>query len=96
MRTFFNTNKVLLKTVIILTIFIAIGIVYAMWSETLRINVTANTGELDAAIVTAYTSDSSPTTIDYNGAVDIWPTCENFTYNPDYNSWVAVLAGDLS
>ena len=96
MKSFFTVNNILLKALAVLVLFIAIGTIYAMWSETLRINVTANTGELDAAIVTAYTSDSSPTTIDHNGAVDVWPTCENFTYNPDYNSWVAVLAGDLS
>jgi len=95
MKSFFTVNNILLKALAVLVLFIAIGTIYAMWSETLRINVTANTGELDAAIVRAYTGDGAPGIADYNGEVDVWPSCEDFTYNPGYG-WVAVLAGDLN
>ncbi|RLG74766.1 MAG: hypothetical protein DRO23_05775 [Thermoprotei archaeon] len=88
-----------LKKLIILPIFLvlisSISIAFAMWSETLKVNVTVNTGEVDAEIVRIYTGDEVPPPgiKDYNGTPDTWPTCENFSYTGE--GWVAVISGDL-
>jgi len=94
-----NYRKLLLIPIFLLLVS-SIVVVYAMWSETLRINVTVNTGEVDAEIVRAYTSDPTPPpstethgALDYNGTPDAWPDRTDFNYTGE--GWVAVISGDI-
>jgi len=89
-----------LKKLLVLPIFLilisSISVALAMWSETLKINVTVNTGEVDAEIVRAYTSDSVPPPhglLDVNGTPTAWPNCTDFNYTGE--GWVAVISGDI-
>jgi len=50
----------MIGALIALVMLASMGIAFAMWSETLRINVTVNTGEVNVEIVDAYTSDETP------------------------------------
>jgi len=89
-----------LKKLLVLPIFLilisSMSVALAMWSETLKINVTVNTGEVDVEIVRAYVDDDiPPPTIkpDYNGTPNAWPNCTNFNYTGE--GWVAVIKGDI-
>ena len=94
MKMSFAANNALLKALALLLLFIIMGTAYAMWSEVLKVNAIVNTGEVDAEIVRAYTPDSVPGILDYNGRPTTWPSPEDFVFNPGYG-WVAVIAGDI-
>ena len=90
-----NAKKLTVIPIFILLVS-SIAVVYAMWSETLRINVTVNTGEVNVEIVDAYTSDETPPPWgkkDKNATPTAWPSCTDFEYTGE--GWVAVIDGDL-
>lgn len=91
-----NKTKLFFTASIALLIIAASTIAYAMWSETLRVNANVNTGELDAAIVRAYTSDEVPPPgiLDYNGTPTSMPDPGDFVWTGE--GWVAVISGDIN
>jgi len=104
-KPFFKVNKSVLAFPLLLAIVLGMmGATYALWSETLKINVTVETGELKACFTRAYLSDTENVTgvgyNDYNGEVELPPGTPgtidpNITCNM-YNNGVAVLHGDLN
>ncbi len=103
-KPFFKVNKSVLAFPLLLAIVLGMmGATYALWSETLKINVTVETGELKACFARAYLSDTENVSIappnDYNGFVRVPPLAPG-TIDPNitcemYNNSVAVLHGDL-
>ena len=104
-KPFFKVNKSVLAFPLLLAIVLGMmGATYALWSETLKVNVTVETGELKACFARAYLSDTENVTgvgyNDYNGEIELPPgdpgtvdpniSCDNFT------NGVAVLHGDLN
>ena len=70
-----------------------LGVSYAMWSDTIRMNFATNTGEVNVEFSRAYVSDSENVTgigyNDFNGTVSNYPDVDDFI------DGVAVVPGDL-
>jgi len=80
-----------------------VGVSYAMWSGTLRVNVTVVTGELDVEIVRAYLSDTENVSgVGYNDYVgNITVNGQPETLDPvipcaNFTNGVAIVQGDLN
>ncbi|MHC1601462.1 MAG: hypothetical protein ACXQTI_07115 [Candidatus Nezhaarchaeales archaeon] len=103
-KPFFKINKSVLAFPLLLAIVLGMmGATHALWSETLKVNVTVNTGELKACFVRAYLSDTENVTgvgyNDYVGTVEVPPGAPG-TLEPDipcesFADGVAVIHGDL-
>ena len=103
-KQFFKLNKSVLVFPILAVIMLGMmGATFALWSETLKINVTVNTGELKTCFVRAYLSDTENASgvgyNDYVGVVEVPPGAPG-TIDPNiscnsFNNGVAVVHGDL-